>query len=63
MTITPELLKLAEAMQEDCHEWIDLMKHNGATQSFEDLRAIWMYAKLADLQIKIKRLGNITYRQ
>lgn len=50
-----EILKIAEGFQDECHAMVEKIKAN-TSAAYQDATNIWMFKKLAELQLEIDRL-------
>lgn len=53
-----ELLKIAELLQEDCHKLSNKILEKRPTLSYEDIVNIWMFTKMAEYELRLKKLEN-----
>lgn len=50
--------KRAEKLQEECHAALEIIKGNNSTIDYQDAVNVWMYTKLAELELQVEYLKN-----
>lgn len=52
---------IAEHLQEDCHKTVEsiLYEKRGTNINIQDCTNVWMFRKLAEIEIRIKELESI----
>jgi tryptophan 2,3-dioxygenase len=59
MNQSNEVLKFAEVLQKDAHKTCDKIVKMASTKTiYQDAQNVWMYNKLAELELRIKELEN-----
>lgn len=58
MQITEEIMQLAESLQSDCHKQTKELSDKSKDARYETTTNVWMFLKLAELEVRIKQLEN-----
>ena len=58
MNITEEMMQLAESLQEDCQQHAEAILKHTQSATYETTTNVWMFLKLAELQVRIKQLED-----
>ena len=53
-----EILQVAELFQKDCHNTINEILGD-KKMSYQDITNAWMFAKLAELEVRLRQLESI----
>ena len=48
--------KRAEKLQEECHAIVEVIKENNSMIGYQDATNVWMFRKLAELELKNEEL-------
>lgn len=48
--------KRAEKLQEECHTIVEFVKENNSMMGYQDATNVWMFRKLAELELQIDEL-------
>lgn len=62
MKISEEITTRSEKLQQDCHNFINqtqLNNDNKKEPSYNDIQTIWLFTKLAELELKLESIKNI----
>lgn len=49
---------LAEQLQDDCHKTVDVIMKNLPNATYQDATNVWIFRKLAELELRVRKAGK-----
>jgi hypothetical protein len=57
--LTKQRQLITERFQDECHEWVDRLREiNGEKIDVESAVNVWMYSKLAEIEIRLQSIES-----